>query len=304
MEQTPFGKTGLMVTRLGIGASELGDYSLSGDDVEKAGRVLNTALDGGINFLDTGACYRNSEELIGLTVSSRRDDYVLATKCGHARGGLPGEDWSAETVARSIERSLVRLKTDHLDLVQIHSCNLSVLERGEVIDALLKARDAGKTRFVGYSGDNEAARYAVESGLFDALQTSFNVVDQNANADGLLALAEEKGMGVIIKRPIANGAWGAKGSPTSEYGAEYFKRAKAMAAMGSIPGAPGDRILAALGFVFAHPEVDTAIVGTQNPDHMASNIEMMERGIGVPAEMVQEFHRRYDELREGWSSRT
>ena len=66
MDKTPFGKTGLMVTRLGIGASEIGDYSLSGDDE--------------INFLDTGSCYRNSEELIGLTVSSRRDDYVLATK--------------------------------------------------------------------------------------------------------------------------------------------------------------------------------------------------------------------------------
>ena len=301
MEQKPFGKTGLMVTRLGVGASELGDYSLSDDDVEKAGRVLNTALDGGINFVDTGACYRNSEELIGRTVSSRRDDYVLATKCGHARGGLSGEDWSAEIVARSIDRSLVRLRTDHLDLVQIHSCDLSVLERGEVIKALLKAKDAGKTRLVGYSGDNEAARYAVESGLFDALQTSFNVVDQNANTDGLLALAEEKGMGVIIKRPIANGAWGAEGSPSSTYGAEYFRRAKAMAAMGPIPGAPGDRILTALGFVFAHPEVDTAIVGTQNPDHMASNIEMMEGGVDVPAEMVTEFHRRFDELRESWS---
>ena len=63
-------------------------------------------------------------------------------------------------------------------------------------------------------------------------------------------------------------------------------------------------ILAALGFVFAHPEVDTAIVGTQNPAHMASNIEMMERGVDVPAEMVEEVHRRYDELREGWASRS
>jgi aryl-alcohol dehydrogenase-like predicted oxidoreductase len=302
MDQTPFGKTGLMVTRLGIGASEIGDYSLSGDDVEMAGRVLNSALDGGINFLDTGSCYRNSEELIGLTVSSRRDDYVLATKCGHVRGRWTGEDWSAETVAKSIEQSLVHMKTDHLDLVQIHSCDVSVLERGEVTEALLKAKDAGKTRLVGYSGDKEAARYAVESGLFDTLQTSFNVVDQGASTDGLLALAAEKGMGVIIKRPIANGAWGAEGSPTSEYGAEYFRRAKTMAALGPMPGAPEDRILAALGFVFAHPEVDTAIVGTQNPAHMASNIEMMEKGVGVPSEMVDEFHRRYDELRESWTS--
>ena len=100
-----------MVTCLGIGAYEIGDYSLSGDSVEKAGRVLNTALDGGINFVNTGACYRNSEELIGLTVSSRRDGYVLATKCGHVRGGLPGEADPRCTRRAHTRRTRIRLRT-------------------------------------------------------------------------------------------------------------------------------------------------------------------------------------------------
>ena len=140
----------------------------------------------------------------------------------------------------------------------------------------------------------------MESGLFDTLQTSFNVVDQGASTDGLLALAAEKGMGVIIKRPIANGAWGAEGSPTSENRAEYFRRAETMAALGPIAGAPGDRILAALGFVFAHPEVDTAIVGTWDSAHLINNIQMVEGRLPIPKEVVEELCRRFDHLGRDW----
>ena len=128
--------------------------------------VLNTALDNGVNLLDTAACYGNSEELIGDAVSSRRDEYILATKAGHAAGDETGEAWTGPTVARSIDRSLRRLKTDHVDIVQLHSCDVDVLEKGEVIRALEDAREAGKTRFISYSGDEEAAAWAVDSGIF------------------------------------------------------------------------------------------------------------------------------------------
>jgi aryl-alcohol dehydrogenase-like predicted oxidoreductase len=83
-----------------------------------------------------------------------------------------------------------------------------VLERGDVIRALQDARDAGKTRFIGYSGDNEEALWAVRSGVFDTLQTSFNLVDQRARRE-LLPAAVEQGMGILIKRPMGNGTWGA-----------------------------------------------------------------------------------------------
>ena len=67
-----------------------------------------------------------------------------------------------------------------MDIVQLHSCNVDVLERGDAIDALIRAREAGKTRFAGFSGDNDAAKWAVESGIFATLQTSYNLVDQHA----------------------------------------------------------------------------------------------------------------------------
>ena len=297
MESATLGSTGLKVSRLGLGLAEIGDLSLN--DLPQAASVLNLALDNGITFLDTSACYGNSEELVGNAVAHRRNEYVLATKCGHVSGGYEGQDWTASTVRDSIDRSLVRLKTDHLDLVQLHSCDLDTLKRGDATEALLRAKEAGKTRFVGYSGDNEEARWAVESGLFDTLQTSFNLVDQHARSKGLLDLAGERGMGIIAKRPIANGVWGALAS-SRPYTDDYFKRARVLAGMGRIKGAPGDTVLLALGFVLAHPAITTAIVGTSNPDHLLANIRSVESGLSLRPDVLEELYDRFDLVGGDW----
>jgi aryl-alcohol dehydrogenase-like predicted oxidoreductase len=301
MERRILGRTGLGVGRLGVGLAKIG-FELALDDVSRAARVLNTALDGGINFLDTAACYDVSEELIGRTIAHRREEYVLATKCGHVTGGYDGEPWTAQTIRDSIERSLVRLRTDYLDVVQLHSCGVEVLERGEAVRALLDAKQAGKTRFAGYSGDNEAAGWAVESGLFDTLETSFNLVDQRARTR-LFPQAKAMDMGIIVKRPIANGAWGAPESP-SDYADIYFERAQEMIALGPVPGAPGDRILLALGFAFAHGEADTIIVGTHNLQHMKANIEWVKRTLPIAMEAVEELHRRFEQLGQDWEQKS
>jgi aryl-alcohol dehydrogenase-like predicted oxidoreductase len=301
MQTRRLGKTSLTVSRLGAGLAEIGSRLTLADEA-RAARVLNTALDGGTNFLDTAACYGISEELIGRTIAHRRDDYILATKAGHVAGGYDGDEWTAQTITDSIERSLTRMATDRLDLVQLHSCGVNVLERGEVIQALLDARQAGKTRYIGYSGDNEAAQWAVRSGQFDTLQTSFSLVDQWARKH-LLRQAKAKGMGIIAKRPIANGVWHANGGSGSQP-SEYTRRAEFMARMGPIRDEPEDPILLALGFTLAHDEVDTAIVGTSNPDHMRANIERVETELPIEAGVVSELHRRFDQLGHSWDQRT
>jgi aryl-alcohol dehydrogenase-like predicted oxidoreductase len=303
MEQVPFGKTGLNVSKLGIGLSEIG-FNLTMSDTEQAANVINSALDAGINFLDTAACYDISEEMIGATVASRRDEFVLATKAGHYLPRGDGEDWTAELVTSSIERSLERMKTDHVDIVQLHSCTVDVLEKGDVIRAIQDAKAAGKTRFIGYSGDNENAEWAVESGLFDTLQTSFNLVDQGARHK-ILPGAEKQGMGVIIKRPIGNAVWGAAQDPQPyshipEYTAEYYARAQTMLQDGELPSEPEDRILTAMGFTYAHPEVDVCIIGTQRPAHMVSNINLIDNQLPIAPEAVKELHTRYDRVSGDW----
>jgi aryl-alcohol dehydrogenase-like predicted oxidoreductase len=303
METTTLGKTGLEVSRLGIGLSEIG-YILTRGDEEQAARVLNSALDAGINFLDTAACYGISEELVGKTVSHRRSEFLLATKAGHYVPRGQGEDWTYEVVANSIDRSLRLMNTDYLDLVQLHSCGIDVLERGDVTRALEDARAAGKTRFIGYSGDNDNAEWAVDNGQFDTLQTSFNLVDQGARRK-ILPAAEAKDMGIIIKRPIANAVWGAAQDPRPyahlpEYTAEYYRRAGMLRTEGPLPEEPEDRILLAMGFAFGHPEVDVAIIGTKQPEHMLANIELVANRMTIAPEAVEALHDRYDRLEEDW----
>lgn len=285
----------MQVSRLGFGLSEIGSAELSD---EQAADLLNAALDGGVNFLDTAACYGSSEELIGRAISERRSDYYLATKAGHVTGDYQGEAWTARTIRDSIERSLARLNTDHLDLVQLHSCGVEILERGEAIQALQQAQQEGKTRYIGYSGDNEAAEWAVESGLFDTLQTSFNLVDQKARF-GLFDKAKAQDMGIITKRPIANSTWGAEASPSS-YAEPYFERAREMMARGELPQAPDDRILLALGFTFMHEAVDVIIVGTKTPKYMRANLEMVETRLPISEKVVTELHKRFEAVGQGW----
>jgi hypothetical protein len=300
MEMRKLGNTDLTVSRLGVGLAEIGDLSMG--EVNVAAQVLNTALDNGITLLDTAACYGNSEELVGWAVADRRDEFVLSTKAGHVAGTYDGRAWTPRTVRDSIERSLRRLRTDHLDVVHLHSCSVAVLERGEVIQVLQDAKQAGKTRYIGYSGDNDAALWAVDSGLFDTLQTSFNLVDQQARLH-LFPKAQRQGMGIIAKRPIANAAWGAETSPSS-YAAEYHRRAQILAKEGLIPNAPDDPILLALGFTLAHAAVDTAITGTRDPQHMQANVRMVEQELPISAETVLELQRRFDELGQSWAQET
>ena len=308
MQTVDFGKTGYTVSRLGAGLAEIGS-ELDFDDVEQAGSVLNNALDLGINFLDTAACYGISEELIGRTVANRRDEYVLVTKAGHARGdGLDGSDWTYETIRDSIDRSLRRLNTDYVDLVQLHSCGIPDLEKGDIIRALEDARDAGKTRLIGYSGDNEAAHWAVDSGVFATLQTSFNVVEQRAYTTGLLEKCADKGIGVIVKRPIAGATWGmAKSGMSSSrrgYDNTYLQRCQVVQSAGEVADEPDDPIVAAMGFTLAHPEIHVAIIGTKNPRHMASNIETIDDALSIDNAFVDTLHERFAELDDDWRQLT
>ena len=282
MQKVQFGSTGFETSRLGVGLSEIGSFELS--DQAQATNVLNTALDNGINFLDTSACYGISEELVGNGVSQRRDDYFLATKAGHVARGYEGEAWTFQTVVDSIDRSLRLLQTDHVDVVQLHSCDIDVLEKGDAIRALQEAQQAGKTSFIGYSGDNESAHWAVDSGLFATLQTSYNLVEQRARTTGLLEKAIAKGMGTIIKRPIAGGVWGksrpdAADQTASNYNTPYLERAKSVRTLGPIENEPDDAILTSLGYTLSDPNANVAIVGTTNPSHMATNVRQIDNDL-------------------------
>lgn len=290
MERRQLGKTDMEVSILGFGGSEIGYENASEETVA---RLLNSALDAGLNLIDTAECYEGSEELIGRTVADRRDDYYLFTKCGHPRG-IGSEDWSAASILESIQRSLGRLRTDRLDLIQLHSCSESVLRKGDAIGALRSAREKGYTRYLGYSGDSQAARYAVECGAFDTLQTSINIADQEA-IDLVLPLAREKKMGVIAKRPIANVAWKENHKPIVPYHHVYWDRLRKLR-YDFIHDFPlAESIARALRFTLSVPGVHTAIVGTTKPERWQENARIVEEGLLREADFAA-IRERWDEI--------
>ncbi len=259
------------VSVLGFGGSEIGYQRASVATVE---RLLGGALDAGLNVIDTAECYEKSEELIGRALGARRRECWLFTKCGHA-GGWGRADWRPAALLASIERSLERLRTDHIDLIQLHSCSEDVLRRGDAIRALEQARERGLARFIGYSGDGVAARYAVECGAFDTLQTSTSIADQEP-IHLTLPLARERDMGVIAKRPIANGAWRATRRPSSgAYEYEYWKRLRALDYDFL---RKQDAVATALRFTLSVPGMHTAIVGTAKPGRFEENAKALATG--------------------------
>src|SRR5437016_11631090 len=273
MEKRRLGKTDMNVSVLGFGGSEIGYEQAS---LETVAELLNSALDAGLNVIDTAECYQNSEELIGEAVSDRRNEFYLFTKCGHPHGFGEHADWCKESILESIQRSLRRLKTDKIDIVQLHSCSETELRKGEAIESLQVARDRGYVRYIGYSGDSQAARFAVESGAFDTLQTSINIADQEA-IDLTVPLARQKQMGVIAKRPIANAAWKTGHRPIDSYHHEYWERLRKLN-YDFLHGDLEKSISIALRFSLSVPGVHTAIVGTKKPERWEQNAKLLEEG--------------------------
>jgi len=272
IERRALGRTGLAVSVLGFGGSEIGFERIEAATVR---RLVLDALDAGLNVIDTAECYGDSESLIGAALAGHRRDVHLFTKCGHYEG-TGRDDWRPRSLERSIERSLRRLRTDHVELLQLHTCTEEDLRRGEVVGVLERARQRGQARFLGYSGDGAAARHAVECGSFDVLQTSVNIADQEA-IDLTVPLAVARNVAVVAKRPIANAAWRTGRRPDNVYHHVYWDRLQQLD-YEVLRGQPSESVGAALRFTASVPGVQTLIVGTTRPGRWRENATLLAQG--------------------------
>jgi aryl-alcohol dehydrogenase-like predicted oxidoreductase len=307
MTTRPFGKTGLSVSVLGFGGAPAAHNRA---DADATAAVVNQLLDAGVNLLDTATNYPGSEPFIGDYLSHRRKDYVLVSKTGKqaADSTTTGEPWSVELITTSIERSLRAMKTDHLDVMMLHTCDLETLQRGDAFGALVKARDAGKVKFIGYAGDNETAAAACLMPDASVVEMSINYCDQ-ANIDAVLPVARANNIGIIAKRPVANAAWlGPTGRPGfyDKYASEYVKRAAAMGITAEEFGFTADQWPElALRFTLSFPEVATAIVGTTNPKNAKANLEAVRKG-PLPGDVVERIRAKFRAAPESstWTGQT
>lgn len=272
MEQRNFGNTGMRVSALGYGAGHIGDKDIS----EKRAEIfLNKVLDAEITLIDTARAYGLSEERIGNYLSSRRQEFVLSTKVGY---GIPGyKDWTFDCVRAGIDEALRVLRTDHIDIVHLHSCPIGTLEWGEPLRALEEAVRDGKVRVAAYSGENDALDWAVDSGRFGCVEHSLNICDQRV-LENVLPRVQTKGLGIIAKRPVANAPWRFAECPVSHYAEEYWWRWKTM----DVDPRGGDWQEIALRFAAFTPGVHSCIVGTTNLEHLIQNVEIIGKGPLAP----------------------
>lgn len=267
MEFRDFGNAGFKVSVVGFGAGQIGDRTHSEKEAEN---LLNHVLDSGINLIDTARSYGASEERIGKYLSHRRDEFFISTKVGYGVDGV--SDWSFAAVTMGVEEALIKMKTDRIDIVHLHSCPIETLLRGEVVEALENLVAQGKVKVAAYSGENEALKYAVASGKFGGVQASVNIFDQRV-IDGTLLDAKKNGVGVMAKRPTGNAPWRFFERPVGHYCEEYWKRMKRMNLQLML-----DWQETALRFTAYAEGVCSIITGTTNIPHLDENIKIVSRG--------------------------
>lgn len=274
----PLGSTGLVTTFIGFGALEIGrDWGIgdssqrSRPNEEEAKMVLNGVLDLGITLIDTASAYHRSEERIGNSIPHRRLDYILATKCGeHNQEPNTYYDFSYEAIKESIDRSLELLKTDIIDILQIHfgPDPMKVLDDGHTVRAMKEAQAEGKVRFLGASVDGEPLTRAIESGDFDVVQVGYSLLNQSQEAN--IELAQQKGLGVLIRSGLAGGWLTARAlnKPKAEWPSGLHE------IFDSCENNPELVTKKALDFLYANQGISSVLWGTKNLENLRTAVEL------------------------------
>jgi aryl-alcohol dehydrogenase-like predicted oxidoreductase len=295
------GSTGADVTILGYGAMELRGRPRGPEIADQdAGRLLNAVLDGGINLIDTSPDYGRSEELIGAHIGRRRDEFFLASKCGCPievpAGAAPPypHDYSPGNVRADVEQSLRRLRTDHIDLVQVHmSPSKATLEENHTVETLKDLQAEGKIGFIGMSGILPDLPDHIAMGIFDVFQIPYSAVQRDH--EELITEAAGAGAGTFIRGGAARGAaaeeknW--RTGPLSQDPGVGQRNWQTSGLADLVSEAGMSNMEFVLRFTLSHPGLSTTIVGTANPVHLASNIAVAERG-PLPADLYQEAKKR------------
>ena len=261
LETNEFGNTGLKVTRLGYGAMELTECP---EDL--ANDLLNLVLDSGINFIDTSIDYGDSEKLIGKFISHRRSEFFLASKCGCPVGFEKDHVFTKDNITNGINQSLKLLKTDYLDLVQLHNPIDNVIEENDVIQTLLDLKKDGKVRFIGTSSFLPFLPDHVAMGVFDTFQIPYSAL--NREHEKLITSASKSGAGTIIRGGVSKGEFGRN--------REWENYSKSN--LDDLLDEGESRTAFLLRFVLSHPHLNTTIVGTKNLEHFKENINTANKG--------------------------
>ena len=296
LQTSVLGRTGLNVTRLSFGAMEIrGPRIWGGRPVteEQAETILNTVLDQGINFIDTANDYGRSEEFIGKYISHRRGEYFLATKCGCTvvRQDENTDDtphvWTRDNLFRGLNESLQRMKTDMIDIMQLHNPPVEETEKNHLVDALKEMQAQGKVRFIAISTTLPHLPVYLDWGVFDTFQIPYSALERDH--EEWISRSAEAGIGMIIRGGVARGEVGVGLGNEERW--KKFEDAKLDELLD-----PGEsRTAFLLRFTLSHPHVDTTIEGTLYPEHLQENLAAAQKG-PLSADVYEEAKRRLERI--------
>ncbi|MCC9022933.1 aldo/keto reductase [Bacillus nakamurai] len=294
MEQTrALGRTNLRVKRIGFGANAVGGHNLFPNLNDETGKdLVRTALDGGVNFIDTAFIYGlgRSEELIGEVVQERgaRDRLVIASKGAHKEvNGQIELDNSREFLRGEVEKSLKRLKTDVIDLYYVHFPD-GKTPMSEVAGTLKELKDEGKIKAIGASNlDFQQLQEFNADGYLEVFQSEYSLIQRDAEKE-LLPYCEKKGISFIPYFPLASGLLTGKFTKDAAFddirkdnpqfqGETFLQNLEKVDKLKAVAEEKGTQIAhIALAWLLSRPAVDAIIPGAKRPDQLKNNLQTLD----------------------------
>lgn len=297
MEYRILGKTGFNISAISLGTWQVGGTWGSGFDHQLAGRILRTAIDRGVNFIDTADVYEagESEKAVGKAVRDSSERIYVATKCGRQIQPHRSEGYTPAVLRQYVEDSLKRLGLERIDLIQLHCPPWEVYYRPEIFGLFEDLKAEGKIAHLGVSVEKvEQALKAIAYDNVATVQIIYNMFRQRPE-EQLFPAAQAREVGLIVRVPLASGLLTGKFSASSTFGAgdhrhgnrngEWFDRGETFAGVPFETGlAAADRVeellpaghsltRAALQWVLRRPEVSCVIPGASKPGQVLDNME-------------------------------
>ena len=300
MNYRRLGKTNLNISEISLGTWQVGGTWGSGFDDALAEKILNEAIDAGINFIDTADVYEAgmSEAAVGRVVRSRSEEVYVATKCGRQINPHINENYTTDALRKYVEDSLRNSGLECLDLIQLHCPPREVFYRPEIFELFERLKEEGKIKNLGISVEKvEDALKGIQFPNVTTVQIIFNIFRQRP-AESFFQEAMKRDIGIIVRVPLASGLLTGKFSKDSIFGKEdhrFFNRdgagfdkgetfsgvpyelgLQAMEDMKSIFPDVENLAPIALRWILDFPQISCIIPGASKPHHMPSNLSSMD----------------------------
>ena len=300
MEKRILGKTGFEISEISLGTWQVGGKWGDKFNHANADRILNTAVDHGVNFIDTADVYGDgeSEKAVGRLIHSRSERIIVATKCGRKLNPHVDEAYQPAVLRKFVEDSLKSMNLATLDLIQLHCPPTETFYRPEVFELFNDLKKEGKILNMGVSVEKvEEALKGIEYDNVTTIQIIFNMFRQRPASDFFQAAAK-KNVGIIVRVPLASGLLTGKFTPSTVFNpddhrafnrhGEAFDKGETFAGIDYLKGLnaveeikklfPADSTLAtvALKWILMFPEVSCIIPGASRPEQILSNLKASE----------------------------